>query len=405
MGASPGLPARRLDLGRSLPAIIAIPARNEAARIQACLAALAMQRDRYGAPLVEGAFEILVFANNCSDDTERHARDLGAVCPHTLTVVSETLPLDRANAGWARKRAMDLAAARLRSAGLQEGLLLTTDADSCASPTWFAETYRAMADGNDCVAGYIDALPAELMRLGPAFVRRSRLEDRYLRLVAEVYAICDPRPHDPWPNHRVSSGASLAVTLTAFEAVGGMPPEPLGEDRAFTHALEAKGFLVRRPMSVAVYTSCRLQGRATGGAADTMRLRHEDADAPCDGEVEPISVVLRRARWRGALRKAKDDGQWHTPSWAKRLGLRFSDWSALVEQAQAWPFEACWDRICAASPTLRQRWPLSPNGLPEQIACAEALLSGLRRSPTGSVDPLPQTRSSFDDDERCSPPA
>jgi len=65
-------------------------------------------------------------------------------------------------------------------------------------------------NGVDCVAGYIDAIPAEYIGLGGDFLSRGRLEDTYLRYIAEIYARCDPRPHDPWPNHRVSSGASLA---------------------------------------------------------------------------------------------------------------------------------------------------------------------------------------------------
>ena len=93
---------------------------------------------------------------------------------------------DQANAGWARKRSMDIAAGRMRDAGLRDGFILTTDADSCVALTWFWATMEAFGKGVDCVAGYIDAFPAEMMRLGPAFVRRGRLEDRYLRLMAEI---------------------------------------------------------------------------------------------------------------------------------------------------------------------------------------------------------------------------
>ena len=116
-------------------AIVAIPACNEAARIEACLAALATQRDGYGDPVADGAFEILVFANNCTDATAEAARSFAAVCPHPVVVICETLAPEHANAGWARKRAMDLAAERLREAGHHDGMLLTTDADSCVSPT------------------------------------------------------------------------------------------------------------------------------------------------------------------------------------------------------------------------------------------------------------------------------
>src|ERR1700761_2481488 len=49
---------------RNCPAIVAIPARNEAGRIRRCLAALAVQRDCFGAPIESGSFGILLLVNN-----------------------------------------------------------------------------------------------------------------------------------------------------------------------------------------------------------------------------------------------------------------------------------------------------------------------------------------------------
>ena len=56
------------------PAIIAIPAHDEAERVSGCLAALAMQRDRSGMPLRSGSFSVLLLANNCRDGTADVAR-------------------------------------------------------------------------------------------------------------------------------------------------------------------------------------------------------------------------------------------------------------------------------------------------------------------------------------------
>ena len=370
-------------------AVVAIPARNEAARIEACLAALAAQRDGCGAPIGDGSFEILVFANNCSDATAEVARAFADVCPHPIIVVSETLAPEHANAGWARKRAMDIAADRINTGGHHGGMVLTTDADSCVSPTWFAATVEAMAGGVDCVAGYIDAFPAEIMRLGADFIQRSRLEDRYLRLMAEIHALCDPRLHDPWPNHRVSSGASLAVTLTAYLAVGGMPPQALGEDAAFTRSLEAAGFLVRHPMSVTVGTSCRFDGRAKGGAADTMRLRHALTEAPCDDDVEPAWMVFRRALRRGALRRERSEGRARTLAWARRFGLRLPEWRSLLDRMEAMPFDAFWIALTASCANLSRQRTLRPSELPVQILRAERLVARIRRAGRG-IRPLPR---------------
>jgi hypothetical protein len=224
--------------------------------------------------------------------------------------------------------------------------------------------------GADCVAGYIDAEAPEIVSLGPTFLARGRLEDSYLRLVAEIYAICDPRYHDPWPNHRVASGASIAVTLAVYDAVGGMPDKALGEDLAFTTALDESGFKVRHALDVSVLTSCRLDGRASGGAADTMRHRRDMPDAPCDDELEPALATLRRAVMRGFLRRA--DRQGKLDQAVSRL-MR-GKWSKQQEPN----FATVWKEIQARHPKLRRGPPLRPSDLPRQIAIAEFILRHLR---------------------------
>lgn len=359
-------------------AIVAIPACNEADRIEACLAALATQRNGAGVPLEAGSFEILVYANNCDDATVTLAESFAKVCPHPLIVVAARLPPERSHAGFARKAAMDLAADRLEAAARLDGLILTTDADSTVSPAWISATLDALAPGIDCVAGYIDAVATEIMRLGPDFLQRSRREDKYLGLMAEIYARCDPRPHDPWPNHRVSSGASLAVTLSAYRAIGGLPAVALGEDAALTRRIEAAGLKVRRSMSVTVSTSCRFDGRAKGGAADTMRLRHEIVDAPCDDDIEPALRVLRRALLRSAMRCAHAAGLLGSPRWARRLGWPADTWTRLLDQADGQPFDTLWSDLEAESPGLKRHGPLRPADLPAQIRRAESILDRLR---------------------------
>lgn len=364
------------------PMIVAIPANNEAERVETCLAALAAQREGRGRPLPNGAFEIIIFANNCSDGTAEIASAMARVSAHPISVVSETLPAEHANAGWARKRAMDLAAARLVHAKHRDGLILTTDADSVVASTWIHATRGAISEGADCVAGYIDAQPAEVMRLGGAFIERGRLEDFYLSAVAEIYAFCDPRPHDPWPNHRVSSGASLAVTLDAYLAIGGLPPKPIGEDAALTAALEKAGFRVRHSMDVCVSTSCRFDGRAKGGAADTMRLRHEVLETPCDDDLEPALAIVRRALLKGNLRRRAECGNLGDLAWARKAGLNDADAELLVKRWLTDGFEEFWSLVVEASPKLRARRVLRPSDLPRQIKRASMCLSALRKRPT-----------------------
>jgi hypothetical protein len=211
--------------------------------------------------------------------------------------------------------------------------------------------------------------------------------------MAEIFARCDPRPHDPWPNHRVSSGASLAVRLAAYRAVGGLPAMALGEDAAFTRVLECAGFKVRRPLSVTVATSCRFEGRAKGGAADTMRLRHAVADAPCDDDIEPARRILHRALCRGALRRAHAAGTLLDPRWARHLGLDAEAWAATVDRCASPVFEAAWLKLEAESPVLGPRQTLRPADLPPQIIRAEAILARLRGRRLAAREAAPADRS------------
>jgi Glycosyl transferase family 2 len=354
---------------RKCSAIVAIPARDEADRISRCLAALAMQRDRLGAPIETGSFGVLLLVNNSTDETALAARNTASRLPYPLEVVDVSLS-QNATAGGARRRAMEEAADRLRK-GVGDGVLLTTDADSVVSPSWYADSMSHLELGADCVAGYIDAEPAEIVSHGAVFLARGRLEDTYLRLVAEIYALCDPRPHDPWPNHRVSSGASLAVKLAAYKAVGGMPDKALGEDGAFTALLDENGFKVRHALDVSVLTSCRLDGRASGGAADTMRHRRDVPDAPCDDELEPAFATLRRATIRGFLRKARQERKLQQAI-SRILG------AGGLGREPSGTFANVWREIEARHPKLQRGLPLRPSDLPRQIAAAEFIVRHLR---------------------------
>ncbi len=371
--------------------VVAIPARDERDQVAGCLAALARQRDTAGTPLGTRGIQVIVLANNCTDGTAAVARCLANILPYPLKVHEVTLPPSASHAGGARKAAMDLAADVLEKRGRPDGLILTTDADSRVSPIWLHANLDAVAAGADAVAGYIDADPDEYLALGPMFGRRGRAEDRYLRLIAEIDALCDPRPHDPWPNHRVASGASLGVTLAAYRAIGGLPLMPLGEDVGFVHALERGGFRVRHSMQASVTTSCRFDGRAAGGAGDTMRIRHADPDAPCDDGIEPAGRTLRRAVLKGRLRHLHaTDGLAGVPRWARRLRIGDEEAEGLATAHANHAFAVFWDALLASSPTLAAQRPLRPSELPREIAVAQRIVSALRRSAARATGPTPQ---------------
>lgn len=272
--------------------VVAIPVKNEAERIEACLRALAAQVDLDGVTPISD-FAVLLFINNSDDETQTIARRLVDGMPYQLIVVSAVLPPSLANAGGARRSAMEVAATRLDTSA-RRGVLMTTDADSRVQPDWIARNLAEITNGVDAVAGTIALEPEDEARLPAHLKARGALEARYERLVCELHARLAPEPHDPWPRHPTESGATLAVTLDAYNAVGGLPPLALGEDRAFVGVLRDAGFKVRHSPSITVITSGRLVGRAAGGCADTMKQRIDNPVSECDAYLEPAIDVIRR---------------------------------------------------------------------------------------------------------------
>ena len=142
---------RRVD-PRHLTAVIAIPARDEADRISACIQALARQ--------TRGPDAVLLLLNNCTDLTETIARNLSAALPFALHILCRTLPLPDANAGSARRLAMRFAA---DLAG-RDGVLLTTDADAIVADDWVEKNLLAVSAGADVVCGRVGRYPIRSRR-------------------------------------------------------------------------------------------------------------------------------------------------------------------------------------------------------------------------------------------------
>ena len=346
--------------------VVAIPVYNEAARIAACLDALAAQ-----VGLEPHSFGVLLFLNNCTDATAELVKDYSGM-PWTMRVIEQTDPA--ASAGWARRIAMNAAADWLGESG-SNGVLLTTDADSRVGVEWVARNLAALADGADAVAGRISLDPDEAARLPARLHARGRLEAQYERLLTEIGARLDPEPGNPWPCHWSKSGATLAVRLSAYRQVGGMPDMPAGEDRAFVDAIRANDLVVRHDPGIEVVTSGRLDGRARGGVADTIKLRCDVPESPCDDRLETLPRLVMRVVWRRRLRRLFAEGRlrqgWR---WAPFLSLRrhIAD-----EAAAATCFGQAHAAIEAASPRLAYR-PVRPAQLPNQIRLAQAFVSILR---------------------------
>ena len=345
--------------------VIAVPVRDEAERIAACLRAIDGQ-----AGLAPGSLGVVLFLNNCTDGTEAIVARLVPTMTVPVRVLVENF--SGAHAGWARRRAMDAAAAWLGEAGV----ILSTDADSRVPPDWVARNRAALALGADAVAGRVELDAAEAALLPPALPKRGRLEDAYDALITEAEARIDPDPHDPWPCHRTAIGATLAVTRAAYIGVGGMPEIPLGEDGAFIARLLEHGLRVRHATDVCVTISARLTGRAPGGVADTIRSRCEEPDALCDARMETFSRCVLRYLWRRRFRALHGAGRLRTGfGWARLIGLSDRD----ARRIAAMPLGQAMAEAERASPRLAYR-PIGPRQLPGQIRLARFGVAVIRAS-------------------------
>ena len=360
----------RLTTARS---VVAIPAQDEADRIGDCLRALASDP-------CDRALVVLLYANNCADDTVEAARAAASDLPLELVIRAETLPPPLAHAGEARRRAMALASALC----LPSDLLLTTDADARVEPGWRRGNHRAIDAGADVVCGMAVIDPVEARAVPAHLHEDDRRETDYATLLDHLRALLDPDPADPWPRHGEESGASIAVTLPAFLDAGGVPATTLGEDRALVRRLAERDRAVRHDPSLRVIVSGRLAGRARGGMADTMRRRMECQDEHVDARLEPVSAALRRIRLRARFRAARAAGT-ATPDDARRLGVGVER----LAEAIAAPFEGeAWRALEAASPRLAPGPKVRHRALPAHAARARRLVEAL--VPDGSVAPRPR---------------
>jgi len=240
---------------------VALPARDEAEALPACLTALDAAAAVYGQPVA-----IVVLANQCTDNTVAVLRETRLHHAELHWRAASLLPGAR-HAGWARRLAFDAAAALLSDPG---DVLASTDADTCVAPDWIVRTLAHIDAGADAVAGRALTRRDDRAALGPEAKRRLDLLGRYYTALDWLRADMAPVAADPWPRHYYEGGASIALTCDLYRRIGGAPTPAVAEDRALFAAVRGVGGQVRHPIDVRVFTSSRTVGRAPGGMADTF---------------------------------------------------------------------------------------------------------------------------------------
>ena len=227
---------------------VVVPARDEAATLPACLAALARAAahpEVAGTPVL-----VVVAADRCTDDTAAVAAAAGAL---VVTGTGETVG-DARHAG--------ALAVLARGRRPERVWLASTDADSVVPEGWLALQLAAAESGVEALVGLVEVADwtGHPPHVAAAFA------DEYDRWRLAGPGAVHPHVH----------GANLGVRGDAYLAVGGFPPLAVSEDAALVGALAMRGAVVLRTPSCPVVTSARRRPRAPGGfGTDLDRLAGE----------------------------------------------------------------------------------------------------------------------------------
>lgn len=220
---------------------VAIPAHDEQACLDACLAALlraVRHPGLHGEPVA-----VCVVLDACTDGSSsvaaRHQRRFAAA-----GCMLELVEIDARQVGAARAAG----ARHLLERGAR--WLAFTDADTCVSPQWLA---AQLGLGVDAVCGVVT-----VDDWSPHLAIGERLREHFAR-----------HYHDR-DGHRHIHGANLGVSASAYLAAGGFAAVGCHEDVLLVRALEEIGALVAWSALPRVTTSARLDARARGGFGDTL---------------------------------------------------------------------------------------------------------------------------------------
>ncbi|HSM82820.1 MAG TPA: glycosyltransferase [Nodosilinea sp.] len=342
---APGLIAKP-PLAQSRVSVI-VPVRNEAESLEKMLSALAQQVNFRGEPVPFSHYEVIVFANNCTDGSAAIVRQFAHQHPDfQLHLIEQCLGAADAHIGRVRQILMDEAYQRRRWVGTPGGIIASTDGDSEVDNQWIAAMLYEFERGADAVGGRTVTQRVEREALD------AQTRATYLRFVGYRYLIkqledyLDPDPFDCPPRHYQFFGANFAVTHEMYARAGGLPPVQTSEDVAFHTALLRLGAKVRHSVLMRVTTSARQQGRATLGLADRLAQFQQLGQHQQAFLVEPGAAVEANLRARRELRsywRRYSTGQpmsalarQQLASLAARLAVPLATLQQGVEQSSSW---------------------------------------------------------------------
>lgn len=210
---------------------VVVPAHNEEALLQPCLAAVRRAAGQLTIPV-----HLVVVADACTDRTAARARAQGA------TVVKA----GARNVGAARRAGFEDLLRRTRHLHPAAVWLATTDADTLVPRCWLTSQLRYASQGWEGVVGTVTVTDwAGHPPLVPLLFNQ-----RY-----RSWRGRHPHVH----------GANLGFSAAAYLAAGGFRPLPTAEDQALVNDLQSAGARLLRTTGIPVVTSARAHARAPHG--------------------------------------------------------------------------------------------------------------------------------------------
>ena len=259
-GVLPSRPAPRGTAPHPRLAVV-VPAHDESASIGACVASLTA---------CEGSHDVVVIADNCSDDTAALAEAAGA----RVLVRNDA---DRRGKGWA----LDFAFQRLLAEDYEA--FAVVDADSRVDPDFV----RCLSERLACGA---DAVQARYQVLNPSGSLRTRL----MSVAFMAFNVLRPRGRDRWGLSAGILGNGFALSADTLRAI------PY-EARSVVEDLEYHLRLVRAQRRVEFADETCVFGEMPegGSASGTQRARWEGGRLRMMRETAPSlsREVFLRGRW------------------------------------------------------------------------------------------------------------
>lgn len=295
----PDLPLFTVAPEPALQIAVIVPVKNEEEGLEKTLDALRGQFDHNGHALQASVYEVLLLANNCTDNTFLIAKRYQERYPaFHLHIAEIEIPKADAHIGTVRRIMMDEAYERFLSIGRPLGIIVSTDGDSEVDSQWIHYILLEMAKGNDVVGGRI------IPRNTPDLSKMHHLRDvSYRYHLSRLEAVLDPCITDPWPRHFQCYGPSLAVTCDIYHRAGRIPAIPFLEDEEFRKALCRIDARIRKSPLVKVYTSARLAGKVDFGFSVQLRQWGEMTRENQQQQVEPLMSLIRKTTLKTELRK------------------------------------------------------------------------------------------------------